>query len=370
MIVLILVYSIYLLLIIAFTALWARGKAFKDQSKYAPVSVVIPFRNEAQNLSPLVSSLKNQTHPDFEVLFVDDHSDDNGTSVLEDLLQDVSFKHRLLSLKKGVGKKAALALGISESTNELIITTDADCEMSSEWLKEMTIPFHDEKVKLLVGPVGLQGNSFWQRMQSMESTALIGVGGTMIFHGKPTMANGANLAYRKAVFSDVNGFDGISGTPSGDDELLMHKVANRYTDGIAFCKSKKAVVKTAAMESWQLFKQQRLRWASKWNYGKRGSTMAIALFVFLIQLVQILLLGLILFKNDFTWQALSLVVLRLLIELIFLWSVRRSLGQRTHWLPTFFSYLLYPFYAIYIGVAANFGTFEWKGRNYNVKQAE
>ncbi|MFY0592746.1 glycosyltransferase [Roseivirga sp.] len=330
------------------------------------ISVIIPFRNEELNLVQLVSSLNNQVHSQFEAIFIDDHSEDNGFEVLQSLLSEVSFQYKILRLESGTGKKEAIHLGISSSRYDLIITTDADCEMNAEWLRTMACPFKESDLQMLAGPIGLKGDSFWQRMQSMESSALIGIGGVMISNGKPTMANGANLAYRKRAYHKVNGFEGISETPSGDDELLMNKVLAIYPKGIQFCKLEKALVQTAAQPSWPLFKQQRLRWASKWKYGKRGATILIALFVLMIQLIQIGLIGMLYFNNNYMKLAIGLLGLRLLIELIFLWSVRRSLGQKTYVLPAIFSYLLYPFYAIYIGVAANFGKFEWKGRNYNI----
>lgn len=326
----------------------------------------MPFRNEVNNLSKLVASLEQQTHDDFEVIFVNDHSEDQSEAVLTECLSATHFKYQLLSLVEAEGKKAAINFAISNAKYELVITTDADCEMKPEWLKKMSQSFVDQELKMLVGPIGLTGDSLWQKMQSTESSAMIGVGGAMLHLGKPLMANGANLAYRKTVFQELNGFDGISNTPSGDDELLMGKVSKAYPTGISFLKSPEAMVFTNGMDNWRDFRQQRMRWASKWKIGKRISTQLMAFFVFLIQVIQVTLIGSLFIKSQYLEITIACLMAKLLIELIFLWSVRQSLGQKMYGLPTLINYLLYPFYAIYFGVAANFGKFEWKGRSYKI----
>jgi len=331
-----------------------------------PISVLVPFRNEETNLPKLIASLEKQMHTRFEVIFVNDHSDDNGEVYLAKRLSNVSFPVKILSLDLNEGKKSALALALSHAAYDLVITTDADCEMGADWLQSMARPFADEGLKMLVGPIGLTGKSLWQQMQSIESSALIGVGASMLQLGKPIMANGANLAYRKAVFQEVNGFQGIDATPSGDDELLMAKVVRKYPADVAFIKSSEAMVFTDALSSWSDFSQQRLRWASKWKVGKRMSTQWSALFIFVIQLIQLTFIGILFSEDALSTVTLILLMTRLLIELILLWSVRQSLGQKMHWLPAIISYLLYPVYAIYFGVAANFGTFQWKGRSYKI----
>ncbi|MFO0004606.1 MAG: glycosyl transferase family 2, partial [bacterium] len=85
------------------------------------------------------------------------------------------------------------------------------------------------------------------------------------------MANGANLAYPKTVFTEVNGYAGADQIASGDDFFLLHKISDSYPDRIAYLKSKQAIVRTAAQENWSNFLQQRIRWASKSAYYKKGA---------------------------------------------------------------------------------------------------
>lgn len=353
-----------LLLVLVFA--WRRIRQAVLNTKDVSVTVIVPYRNEANNLPRLVARLDKQSHADFEVVFVNDHSEDQGEIKLAELLSSVSYSYTLLNLTNATGKKAAISHGIDKAAHDLLITTDADCEMGPEWLGAMSSPFENNELKMLVGPIGLTGDSFWQKMQSIESSAMIGVGGAMLQFNKPLMANGANLAYRKTVFNELQGFEGISRTPSGDDELLMSKVSKHYRSGIRFLKSPAAMVFTDGSSNWREFRQQRLRWASKWKVGRRISTQLAAVLVFLVQLIQLSLIGFLFMKSPNSEIAMSLLITRFLTELIFLWSVRRSLEQKMHWIPFGFNYLLYPFYAIYFGVAANFGAFEWKGRSYKV----
>ena len=358
------IYVGYLLFLLVFILVWNTWKSLVTEKPEISISVIVPFRNEAETLPRLFNSFKAQSHVAFEVILINDHSEDNCVRVLEDLLKDSPFPFQLHSLSNSFGKKAAIKKGIEFSTHDLILTTDADCYAGPNWLKGMSYPFNESSLQMLVGPVLLVGDSFWQKMQSIEFSSLIGTGGSFLRLKIPIMSNGANLAYRKNAFESVNGFDGIEGTPSGDDELLMNKVNKAFPNSIQFQKSSQAVVISEAMEGWASFKQQRLRWASKWKVGFRLSTMLSAIAVFLVQLIQVRLI-IQLFTSVSNLELIaSLLLLKLLIEYIFLWSVRRSFGQKMHGLAFLVNYLLYPFYAIYFGIAANFGKFHWKGRRY------
>lgn len=360
------IYVGYLFFLLVLIMVWNSWSSSSGQKIALPISVIVPFRNEEKMLPMLIDSLKAQSHPSFEVIFINDHSEDDSLNVLGQALQDVPFDFQIHSLATPFGKKEAIKVGVALATHDLILTTDADCFATPNWLTEMSSPFIDTKLKMLVGPVGLVGDSFWQKMQSIEFSSLIGTGGSFLRLNRPIMSNGANLAYRKDVFEAVGAFEGIEGTPSGDDELLMNKVSKKFPGSIRFQKSSDALVLTKALKDWTEFRQQRLRWASKWKVSFRPVTIFSALAIFVVQLIQVgLIVQLFTSHGDLKLIAL-LLLLKLLIEFIFLWSVRRSFGQKMHGLAFLVNYLLYPFYAIYFGIAANFGKFHWKGRRYKM----
>ncbi|OEK01764.1 hypothetical protein BFP97_09670 [Roseivirga sp. 4D4] len=358
------IYVGYLLFLLVLIVVWNTWKLDPRPYQEIPISVIIPFRNEEKNLFKLVKSLSEQGHRVFEVVFVNDHSEDEGLNLLRELLQEVSFDYQIHTLKDTFGKKEAIKAGIEMANNDLIVTTDADCAAGSKWLEEISSRFQDEHIQMVVGPVVLTGNSFWQKMQSLEFASLIGTGGVFLRMGLPLMANGANLAYRKAAFKKVDGFNGIDSTPSGDDELLMHKVNQEFPNGIKFQKSIGSVVSTEASEGWSAFRQQRLRWASKWRVGLRFATILSALLIFIVQLIQLWLFYNLFDPGDNLQLIASLLFFKLLIEFIFLWSIGHTFGQKMNGIAFIVNYLLYPLYAIYFGIAANFGKFKWKGRAY------
>lgn len=358
------IYVGYLLIILVLIVVWNISESKAHVNQPMGISVIVPFRNEEKNLPRLLESLNSQTHQSFEVVFVNDHSEDDSLGLLNKLIGGVTFDYQIHGLEHSFGKKEAIKTGIEMSSNDLIITTDADCFADKSWLDEVSGCFQDENVQMVVGPVALTGDSFWQKMQSLEFSSLIGTGGALLRMGIPLMANGANLAYRKVTFAQVEGFKGIDSTPSGDDELLMNKVKRVYPGGIKFHKSQEAVVFTEAKENWKSFRQQRLRWASKWRVGFRLATIFFALLVFVVQLIQLGFLFNLMRLSDNLELIASLLLFKFLVEFIFLWSVRHAFGQKMRGIAMMVNYLMYPLYTIYFGIAANFGKFSWKGRAY------
>ena len=180
------------------------------------------------------------------------------------------------------------------------------------------------------------------------------------------MANGANLAYRKSVFDEVEGFSGIEQTPSGDDELLMMKIAKKYPKGVVFAKSAEAVVYTLAHSNWADFVQQRKRWASKWKIGMRWSTIISALFVYLVQMAFVGLVFLFLFGEMSLTAVVALWSIKMILELLLIRNYFRDLKQAYSLFHFFLLQTFYPFYVLYVGLASNFGRFQWKERSFKI----
>lgn len=327
-------------------------------------SVLVPFRNEEKTLSELVEALSCQRDADFEVIFIDDHSTDKSLEVLKEALVEAKSAWQIIELEDKAGKKAALSEGIKNASHNLIVTTDADCKMGPLWLQTVMAPFQNPNILMALSPIMLSGNTTWQLLQSIEYSPLVGITKIMAEYGKPIMANGGNLAYRKSAFEEVGGFKGIDGTPSGDDELLMNKIINKYPDGVVFQSSRNALVTTDAMPDWKSFVNQRLRWASKWREGKRPGTMLTAVLVFVVQLAAILAVISLFLQPQNSFWIVGALVCKLLFEYLFVRRIRKTYRFRTPIHFFLLCFILYPFYGIYFGIAANFKKFEWKGRKY------
>jgi poly-beta-1,6-N-acetyl-D-glucosamine synthase len=362
---LVIIFAIYAAFVLMLLFGWARSMegSITGTSRVRKISVVIPFRNEVANLNKLLESLQAQTYPreDFEVILVDDHSDD---AFQEQVEKRKSTLHtiRILNLQNTVGKKAALTLGIAKSKGEVIATTDADCVPAPDWLKEINHEFDLPSVKMAIGAVRLEGDSWFARMQSLEMASLIGTSGATLGWGFPSMCNGANLSFLRSAFDEVDGYQGNETVPSGDDEFLMRKFFARWKNGLRFLNRSGTVVATSAQKKMTSFVAQRLRWAGKWKHNSHKSTRLMALAVLFFHLVFIgsfftLMVGLI------NWRSFGLMwAAKIFVEALFLFSVARFLEIRWRWSIFFLLQFVYSFYVVSIGFASQVVTPKWKGR--------
>lgn len=332
------------------------------------VSVVIALRNEQHNISPLLQSIKKQSYPYFNCIFVNDHSEDTTYSLLKSNIKD-NKKFSLLTLSKDEnGKKVAIRKGIKSSDAELIITTDADCTHHPHWIEKIVayyIAFN--KPLMLSGPVRFSPfKNFEQKCMTIEFGSLILTGASSIALKKPNMCNAANLTFQRKAFIEQNDYDKHLHIPTGDDEFFMHQIAQSNPSMIKFIKDKEVIVNTPPPSSMKSFIHQRIRWASKWRHYHNKGPQGEAIFIFLLHFS---FLGAIiqLLSGNGQWNIFAFAFfLRILGEYIFnkkvlVWQGDQELSK---WVP--FVSIFYPFYAIIIGLLATFTKYSWKNRNYNV----
>jgi cellulose synthase/poly-beta-1,6-N-acetylglucosamine synthase-like glycosyltransferase len=263
---------------------WNRLPYFKPSSDYAPqvpVSVIIPARNEAGNIEKCLKSLQQQDYPTplLEVILVDDHSTDHTSDKAQPYL---SNHIKFFSLPEGQsGKKAALAYGISQASGALMLTTDADCVVPQQWVRMMAACYEKTGAKFIAGPVIFEReqNTF-ERFQSLDIMGMMLITGAGIQGRFMHSSNGANLAYPKKTYEELNGFEGIDHIASGDDILFMQKVAQRYPGELVFLKNPNAAVRTRAMPSIGAFVRQRIRWGTKSRQYPEWKITAILAVVF------------------------------------------------------------------------------------------
>ncbi|MGQ9644416.1 MAG: glycosyltransferase, partial [Ignavibacterium sp.] len=236
------------------------------------VSVLIPFRNEEQNILRVLKSLESQDYPveKFEVIFIDDNSSDDSKNLLKSHIRKNNFK--VISVPKEYSEKAhkkrAIRYGIENAKGEIIVTTDADCVHSEQWLKTL-LSFMEYDVGFISGPVEfIAGDNLFDKFQKLEFAGLVITGAGLIGNNTPTICNAANIAYRRKVFDEVGGFALHMDLSSGDDELLMQKIFQDTNYKIIFALDKNAIVRTEANRSIKQFYNQRKRWASKGLFYK------------------------------------------------------------------------------------------------------
>ncbi|MFN8394757.1 MAG: glycosyltransferase [Bacteroidia bacterium] len=370
---------------------WGRLRANASADEPLPrVSVIIPARNEAANIEACLNAVFAQDYPAdaLEVIVVNDHSEDATAGIAVAVARNhlgadaVSFAHpigenvsgggsssvggrfRLLNLDAQTGpayKKAAVAFGIRQSRGEIIVTTDADCTMGPGWLRAMVGGFSEE-TGLVSGPVELASWDGFTQMQALEFMGLIAVGAASIAAGSPTMCNGANLAYRRRAYDEVGGFSGIDHIASGDDELLMHKIAAQGHWKVAFMKRKVAIVRTPAQGTWAEFKAQRIRWVSKSGQYKRRGITAILVLSYLAVLGFPVLAVAGIWEHRLWWLMLGHLALKIVAEAAVLVPAARFFDKLRllPWLPV--EQVAHIAYVLWVGIAGQRKSYQWKGR--------
>lgn len=366
---------LYSSLILLYVWGWHRlpTQKFSPKIPTTSICVIIPVRNEATHIGDCLQSVLEQQYPAhlLEVIVIDDHSTDQTPEIVENFKQQYP-NLQLLKLAEllpessvlNAYKKKAIELAIAHTQQELIVTTDGDCKMNGLWLHHIARLYEKEQPKLIAAPVCFTGEqTFFQRFQTLDFMGMIIATGASVGMGLSNMCNGANLAYQRQAFYEVEGFKGIDDIASGDDMLLMNKIADRYPNSIRFLKSRAATVFSYPQPTFYSFVQQRLRWASKTaKYKDKRITILLAgVYFFNITMVINLIAaccGLISLGKLFLIQFL----LKALVDLLFLGSGAYFFKRnKLLWLflPSQFLHILY---IIGIGTLGNFGSYTWKGR--------
>jgi cellulose synthase/poly-beta-1,6-N-acetylglucosamine synthase-like glycosyltransferase len=334
-------------------------------------SIIIPARNEEKNIANCVNSILQNNYPEdlFEIIVVDDFSEDRTAEIVQKL-QSKYFNIKLIQLKNIVDgeinsyKKKAIETAIDSASNEWIITTDADCEVKSEWLNLFDKYIQQTNSVFIAAPVMFKNDdSFLSVFQCLDFISLQGITAASVSAGFLSMCNGANLAYKKSAFYEVNGFKGVDNIASGDDMLLMHKIKLKFPKQIGYLFHSNAIVSTLPADSWKNFFNQRIRWASKATNYDDKRIFLVLLLVYFFNLYLLVLPFLAFYDVFFLKFWLILLAAKTICELGFMFPVAKFFSLKTNlqWFP-----LMQPFHIFYTvvsGFLGKFGKYEWKGRS-------
>lgn len=361
---LILCYLIIILLYIFYWNLLEEWEIPSNHSFGTKVSLVIAARNEANNIKQCLEAVLAQTYPAelLEIWVVNDHSEDDTAKIVTNFQEK---NVHLLNLPKGKsGKKQAIQMAIEQSKGVLIVTTDADCVMGEDWLKYLVSYYEENQSKLIAAPVSFhKGNSIFELFQTLDFMGMMAVSGAGIKGRFMNMCNGANLAYERAAFDAVNGFEGIDHLASGDDMLLMQKIAKKYPTQIGYLKNKDAQTLTSAKPTVKTFLQQRVRWASKSSAYTNWQTLAILAVVWLLCISMVLDLILISYNYLFLFWFLFKFIAKGFADFFFL-GMMTLFFDRPKLMRAFIPSLFFHWwYIVVVGFLGNVSKrYEWKGR--------
>lgn len=357
----------YLLLIAFYTYQWDRIPIFlpstpKQQRRF---SVLVPARNEADNIEGLLLALQQQEYPSelIEVIVIDDDSTDGTNDILRKF-PGIRLIEKNIDRDRP-GKKHSIEMGIQAAQHDWILTTDADCIPPTGWIATMNACLDQKEVVCLVGPVSMAASkpSLLQLFQRYDNLMFQGITGAAIGSDFHALGNGANLCYRKEAFADVNGFEGIDQLASGDDVLLVEKFMSCYPGQVRFLKSCEALVYTRPCPSWKALWHQRIRWASKAHAYQSKSLRTAQWITGGFNLVLIVQSIFCILQPQESIAALSIWLLKPWIEWPLLGSVAGCYRERRSLLTYM---LLQPIHVIYLVALGLFGrrkTYQWKGRS-------
>ena len=344
------------------------------------ISIIIPARNEEENIGYCLQSIIEQSYPAhlFEVLVVDDHSTDNTAAIIKSYASQnvklISLKDYLSANEINSYKKKAIEISIQQSNGELIVTSDADCIFPKNWLTSIASFYESKRPAFIVMPVLISyGKKMIEVFQSLDFMTLQGITGASVHKKFHSMCNGANLAYTKEAFIAVNGFKGIDNIASGDDMLLMHKIYNQFPNNIEYLKSREVIVTTNPVSTIQEFFNQRIRWASKADQFDDKRIFIVLIIVYFLNVLMMVLPIVALISNRsisimniqlsmFNFYA-SLLLIKTIFELFFLYPVAKFFNQTKllWWFP-----IAQPFHIVYTVIAGwlgKFGKYTWKERS-------
>lgn len=359
----------YVVLLLLYRYWWSKSETSTTPKAFEPTirfSIIIPARNEEQNINACLQSIAQLNYPNelFEVIVMDDFSTDATVATAQQFpFVKVLELKTLLNEKINSYKKKAIELGIAEATGEYIVTTDADCIVPENWLYNFASIIQQKPTVFIAAPVAMkEERSAIKVFQSLDFLSLQGITAASVGAGFHSMCNGANLCYSKEAFYKVDGFKGVDHIASGDDMLLMHKLYKQYPNEVHYCKATDSIVLTEPVETVAAFFRQRIRWASKADKYDDKRIFAVLLLVYLLNVWLLALAISCLFISNNLQLLLLAMSIKTIAELFFLFPVARFFQkqQLLVWFP-----LAQPFHIVYTIVAGwlgKFGNYEWKGR--------
>lgn len=362
---------LYVLFIHRTSKAWQSVPTFAPENNYRPhhfVSVLIPFRNELNNLPALVNDLKSQLFPKdmVEFIFINDHSDDGGDNVLRESLTDFP-NAKLIALKDKNGKKQALQHGLMESKGKLIVTIDADVRLHKEWLLHVEAFHHLQEPALTVLPVQMmEERKYWKKLVRLEWMSLMALTGGSAERQRALMCNGANLSMERDALLSIGGFTAHQHISSGDDMFALVAMKRLGPNCVKYLLSTEATALVKMPFSFSAFIAQRVRWASKTRKAHDIHILIAGVILLLGNLGLIAVFVISFFIPQLWVFALFLFGLKLTVDFAPIKRTAKRMDEIVLERDVIVLSIIYPFYLIIIPVISLFYKPKWKGRTIEV----
>ena len=352
LIIILLIIYCYTLLIILFYIEIEKDSGMYDENPehLRPLSIIVPFRNEAEHLPGLIGDLVAQSYPAhmWELIIVDDHSEDDSASIITSLIDDIpGFSYLRLPPGKS-GKKAALYEGIQKAKHNWIIQVDADCRVGPGFISSHVMFLERHPSDMVAGLVSTRkgGGSFLETFERLDMLALVGSSAGSFSLGRPMMCSGANLSYSRELYLETRSFDPEQSTASGDDMFLMIG-GRKLNRTLRYNTSRESMVETGAVKDLRRLIVQRMRWGSKTGAYRMPDIQLLALLISLTNISILLMpLWMMLFPGMWPWLA-GAYLAKSLADFMLLFRITGITGSRADlkmFIPV--SLLYYPFFLV------------------------
>jgi len=303
-------------------------KAPKTHNDF-PLSVIICARNEGNNLKGFLQKVLEQDYPNYEVIVVDDASEDHTNAVLNEYkkkYKKLYVTHIEKNAKFPHGKKLALTIGIKAAKYKHLVFTDADCRPDSDkWLQSIADSYNSE-TKLVLGYGGyLHKKGLLNKLIRFDTLFIALQYMSFAKAGIPYMGVGRNMSYTKDLYESAKGFSSHYHVLSGDDDLFVNQTANKKNTVI--CADKASIVRSAPKRRLSEFIHQKRRHLSTGKYYKFKHQLLLSGEV-VSRLFFYLTLCLTLSAQIFPWVVLSLFIFRLLVQYLSIGKLSQGFNEK------------------------------------------
>lgn len=307
------------------------------------LSVIIAAKNEEKNINTLFEHLEKLEYPaeNFEVILIDDNSDDHTYSLIHSLIVNkTNYKLLKAEQKEFEGKRGALQIGIQNALNNFIVITDADCKPESNWLKAIAGKL-DEGYDFVFGVAPIEsGKNLVQKLSAFENLRNTYLTIAAVGVNNPYSAAARSFAFRKKSFERIGGYSNTTETLSGDDDLLLREaVKNKMLVGTLI--DQEAFVFSASQKTFNDYFFQRARHLKTSFHYMLKQKLFLAVW-HLINLISLLSMLLIFFSPVF---ALPFAV-KIIYDFFIVTKYQKGLGHSFGIFQTIYLQLLYEIFLV------------------------
>lgn len=320
------------------------------------LTVIVPFRNEAQRLSHLLVSIRGSKIQPSTYVFVDDHSEDGSMSILRENLSGINLKAIVLEANEQ-GKKLAIRRGIQESEGQWILSMDADVSFANDYFSTLSTLEHSD---MYILPAVMVAQRWYEHLYEVDLILVNAANCGLAGWKRPIMASGANLLYSRSAFERLDHIERHAHMPSGDDIYLLRDFREGGAD-VRLMTDPKLAIKTETPQSFREFIQQRLRWLAKTGDVKDNLSTSLAIIQAILTFAFVALLVAKGWSHE--WKEFwTIFAIKTAMDMLIFYPYFHRIQRRISWLFIPVYEFLFPFYTLLILSMMYWFKPQWKGR--------